>query len=128
MAKNTAQSAQRQYAHLDSIAIQRHAADLRRKEQAVEAAEASMNAVLINPGGVQAHGYMAAQCAQRVAELREQHNAVLALDGDERVLHYLADIIAQDDAPLAGEVTINGAPLNRGARSTSVPPGYGMRL
>jgi len=121
-----AQPVQRLYAYLDSVAIQRQAAHMSRIEQEISSAEASRDAVLLNPSGTQVHGHMSAQIAQRIGELRERLNATMELDGDDRVLTYCAAEVAQAGQPDYVElVQQDGAPLARGNYAQPVAPGMG---
>src|SRR5690349_20359928 len=108
----TVQPVQRLYAHLDSIAVQRQVADVRRRQDEVRAAEVSVNVRPINPTG-KMDPFMQAQVVDSIAQKREALRAAEALDGDERVVTYCQDIIGQAGAPLSGDALINGEPLLR---------------
>lgn len=85
-----------------------------------------MTILPINPGGMGDPGrtHVQSQMAQSIAERREALKAAEALDGDARVLRYCSDILAQNAAPLSGQITINGEPLNRDRYAQPIPPGY----
>ena len=104
----------RRYAYLDSIAIQRQAAQIKRIEAEVKSVEAARVAFPLNPAGRMDDG-MVGQIAQRVAEKRETLKAAKELSGDARVMAYCQREIAEADMPEWAEVlNPDGSPLRRG--------------
>jgi hypothetical protein len=116
-----AKQMERLYAHLDSIAVQRQAADVKRRGEEIRAAEASVNVRPVNVTG-RIDPHMQAQVAEQIADRREALRAAEMLDGDERALTYCQDIIQQQ--PFTGELrNSDGSPLARGAYVQPFAPG-----
>jgi hypothetical protein len=114
-----------QYARYDSIAAARRAGLVQNIRQELASAEKALASQPINPSGTPDKGRMVMlnMIREDVERKREKIRVIESLTGDELVRYACSDIIAQSEAPHAGEVTINGVPLARGATVQGIAPG-----
>jgi rubrerythrin len=125
MAGKVKTEAVRQYQRYDSIAEARRHGQIQKMRAELRSGEKAMAAQPVNTMGFQDPGRaaMTQMIMDQVEQKRAQIRDLEALTADDLVVAMCQDILAQQAAPLADEITINGEPLYRGARVQGWAPG-----